>query len=456
MLVDNSIYRNAYDAPGNVRTFTISFPFLDASHVVVYQKIGEAEEVKVPASQYTISGAGDPRGGTLTMNTAPAAGTKIVILRDIPITQLYNYTELDNFPAESHENALAKLTMICQQLKEVSDRNLTVPATSDKTPAQVMTDIFTAQRESIESAASAASSATAAGASEQGAASYLAQTQQAKTEAVVAIQAQQSVSESAVEEAGDAQAVRLEQLASNILVSGTAYNKEATITLDQPIIAGTVVSLPVADDGQQMMYRVGASTLRMGFNGTLLFEGEQFEEVGNTGFISTSVKLLFDAEVGDVLNFFVYSQNVMVVVDEASGLSIDAQKRLSAAGIKAVADEAKEMAGELTELMDEKVDKTNPKDSEGRNLISSIRGILADDTGNFGMAALMSDFSFQYAPAGTGIATPNGGTWEFTMIVRGPDNSIYSIYSGVTSGGDYVIAGENNPNGGILICRRIG
>lgn len=142
MLVDNSVYRNAYEAPGNVRTFTISFPFLDASHIAVYQKIGEAEEVKVPASQYTISGAGDPRGGTLTMNTAPATGTKIVILRDIPITQLYNYTELDNFPAEAHENALAKLTMICQQLMELSTRHLTVPATSTQTPQEAMREIL--------------------------------------------------------------------------------------------------------------------------------------------------------------------------------------------------------------------------------------------------------------------------------------------------------------------------
>lgn len=113
-------------------------------------------------------------------------------------------------------------------------------------------------------------------------------------------------------------------------------------------------------------------------------------------------------------------------------------------------------AGEFVELMDRKVDKIHPKDSEGRNLIRTIRGILADDAGNFGSAALMSDFSFQFANAGTGVATPNGGTWEFAMIIRGSDNSIYSIYSGVTSGGDYVITGANNPNGGILICRRIG
>lgn len=142
MLVDNSVYRNAYDAPGNARTFTISFPFLDASHIAVYQKIGDEEEVKVPASQYTISGAGGPGGGTLTMNTAPAAGTKIVILRDIPITQLYNYTELDNFPAESHENALAKLTMICQQLMELANRHLAVPATSTQTPQEAMREIL--------------------------------------------------------------------------------------------------------------------------------------------------------------------------------------------------------------------------------------------------------------------------------------------------------------------------
>lgn len=155
MLVDNSTYRNAYIANGSTKVFTISFPFLDASHIVVYQKIGEADEVKVPSSQYTISGAGNPRGGTLTMTTAPANGTTIVILRDIPITQLYNYTELDNFPAEAHENALAKLTMICQQLMELSNRHLTIPATSIQTPQEAMREILDVASKANEYAAMA-------------------------------------------------------------------------------------------------------------------------------------------------------------------------------------------------------------------------------------------------------------------------------------------------------------
>jgi hypothetical protein len=42
----------------------------------------------------------------------------------VPITQLVDYVYNDRFPAETHEKALDKLTMICQALGEVSARTL--------------------------------------------------------------------------------------------------------------------------------------------------------------------------------------------------------------------------------------------------------------------------------------------------------------------------------------------
>ena len=141
MLVDNNVYRNSYVANGSTTRFAISFPFLESSHVIVYKKVRGTESV-VNSSEYTISGVGQQNGGTLTFNTAPAKGTIITILRNVPITQLHKYTELDNFPAESHENALAKLTMICQQLMELSSRHLTVPPTATETPQEVMRQLL--------------------------------------------------------------------------------------------------------------------------------------------------------------------------------------------------------------------------------------------------------------------------------------------------------------------------
>lgn len=54
-------------------------------------------------------------GGTVTFDTAPVSGHTVRIYRDTPLTQGTDYTDYDAFPAESHEDALDKLTMITQE-----------------------------------------------------------------------------------------------------------------------------------------------------------------------------------------------------------------------------------------------------------------------------------------------------------------------------------------------------
>lgn len=139
MLVSNNVFKNRYVWDGSQTNFPISFPFLDNNHIQVwYAKPGEpdTDAVILGKENYTITGAGNPVGGVLTRTTAWAVGATIAIVRNVPITQLHQYTQYDNFPAESHEDALAKLTMICQQLDEICSRAITVPITSEKTPQE--------------------------------------------------------------------------------------------------------------------------------------------------------------------------------------------------------------------------------------------------------------------------------------------------------------------------------
>lgn len=161
MLVENSIYVNKYVANGDSVEFTIDYPFLENSHVKVLTGDGTFDE-EIPATEYTITGAGNPNGGTVTFNTAPAAGTIIVITRNVPITQLHEYTELDNFPAESHENSLAKLTMICQELKAELERAIKIPYSSDKTPEEWWNEFWAAYLAALEAAARAEAAARSA------------------------------------------------------------------------------------------------------------------------------------------------------------------------------------------------------------------------------------------------------------------------------------------------------
>lgn len=143
MLVDNSVYKNVYNGTGFTVKFPITFPFLENSHILVFKSSdsGQTESI-IPDSEYTISGAGVEAGGTCTFKTAPALGTTIAIVRNVPITQLYAYRELDNFPAKSHEDALAKLTMIDQQQQESLDRAIKVPVLSTMTPEEFMNSFW--------------------------------------------------------------------------------------------------------------------------------------------------------------------------------------------------------------------------------------------------------------------------------------------------------------------------
>lgn len=162
MLVSNNVFKNRYVWDGSQTNFPISFPFLDNNHIQVwYAEPGkpDTDAVILGKENYTITGAGNPAGGVLTRVTGWAIGATIAIVRNVPITQLHQYTQYDNFPAESHEDALAKLTMICQQLDEICSRAMTVPVTSEKNPQEYWQDILEQNQIALEASLRAVAAA---------------------------------------------------------------------------------------------------------------------------------------------------------------------------------------------------------------------------------------------------------------------------------------------------------
>lgn len=130
MTVQTTTSRADYTGNGVTTTFTVPFYFLDNTHLIVYRTQISTATVTTLAltTDYTVSGAGVGTGGSITCLVAPTADQKVAILRNIPLTQLTNYVENDPFPAESHEQALDKLTMEVQQVNEVASRSLVLPA----------------------------------------------------------------------------------------------------------------------------------------------------------------------------------------------------------------------------------------------------------------------------------------------------------------------------------------
>jgi len=109
-----STTKNAEYAVGN--GITTSFPFnfvtLDASHIHVYVNGSEV------TTGFTVSvnpdQANNP-GGSVDFGVAVSSGDEVAIIRVVPLDQLVDYATYGRFPAEVHESALDKLTMLIQQ-----------------------------------------------------------------------------------------------------------------------------------------------------------------------------------------------------------------------------------------------------------------------------------------------------------------------------------------------------
>jgi len=80
---------------------------------------------------YSVTGAGEEGGGNVVFaaGSIPALLAAVAIVRELDITQETDYVELDKFPAETHEAALDKLTMLIQQMAYAITQ--TTPATSN-------------------------------------------------------------------------------------------------------------------------------------------------------------------------------------------------------------------------------------------------------------------------------------------------------------------------------------
>lgn len=124
MTVPSTTSRVTYAGDGVSTGFAVNFYFLANADLVVLLVDSDGNSTtQVITTNYTVTGAGVEAGGTVTMLVAPPSGYTLVIYRDPAVTQLTDYQPNDPFPAETHERALDKLTMIAQRAKELVTRS---------------------------------------------------------------------------------------------------------------------------------------------------------------------------------------------------------------------------------------------------------------------------------------------------------------------------------------------
>jgi hypothetical protein len=111
----NSDRRKVYNGNGSTRVFSVDFPFheievyvggvlktLGIDYVIVQENPGETGSVDFNAD--------------LEVSPPPAGTGNVVIVATTEIEQTVDYGANDQFPAETHEAALDRLTMIAQEL----------------------------------------------------------------------------------------------------------------------------------------------------------------------------------------------------------------------------------------------------------------------------------------------------------------------------------------------------
>ncbi len=117
MSVQSEDSRIQYSGDGITTVFPVPFYFFSEDDLKVV--LGNEDGVETYLERgvdFSVNGAGNEEGGEVVAVAAPEAGTRVTIYREIEVTQTTVYGENAEFPAKSHEKALDKLTMICQQI----------------------------------------------------------------------------------------------------------------------------------------------------------------------------------------------------------------------------------------------------------------------------------------------------------------------------------------------------
>lgn len=317
-----------YQGDGASARFAVPYPFPDKTALQVYTgtgELGSADTLLALGLDYHVEGTGDS-GGTVVLPAPLAPDLKIAILRFVPYTQLVDYPEGGDFPAQTHERALDKLTMEVQQLQDLFTRTPYGPPTSGGSGQEIINEMLEWYQATGHSATSAAASAASAAVSERNAA------QSAGFSATSALQAK-------------ADADRAAALADPASLASSVYNVRKAFVAEQPVPAGGVLALPG-------FYYPARDVLFLAYEGTVCtpripgaeLSGEyQYEEVGNDpDVLGNQIVVWFDVAAGDVFDMWVVASaagrnvaEIEALVAHAGEYSRDAADSLTAAAIQA-------------------------------------------------------------------------------------------------------------------------
>lgn len=129
MTISSTTSRNDYVGNGSTSVYSYTFKiFLDADLLVTKKNLSNVESTLVLNTDYTVSGATNSGGGSITLLGGNlTSGYTLTIRRVRPLTQLTDIRNQGSFFPEAHEDEFDMLTMVDQQQQDEIARSVTLP-----------------------------------------------------------------------------------------------------------------------------------------------------------------------------------------------------------------------------------------------------------------------------------------------------------------------------------------
>lgn len=144
MTVETQTSSTTMRGNGATTNWVFNFYVEDSSHLIVERQsyaTGIVDKVYAETSEYTITGVGDPNGGTVTLLGTPLSSEyQITIRREVPYKQELDITNQGGFYPETLEDQLDLMEMQIQQIHERSVRAILRPSGVAETVIPAGTD----------------------------------------------------------------------------------------------------------------------------------------------------------------------------------------------------------------------------------------------------------------------------------------------------------------------------
>jgi hypothetical protein len=124
---DNEI-RLSYTGSGTTGPFTTPYFLANSDIKAIKVTIADGTEtVLTLTTDYTLTGAGEDAGGSLTLVSSLSSSYKLVIINDAVDSQTAEYPRNDAFPSATHQAVVDRRTMVSQRISDRLARAIRIP-----------------------------------------------------------------------------------------------------------------------------------------------------------------------------------------------------------------------------------------------------------------------------------------------------------------------------------------